>query len=96
MSPRAGRLTRIILGWVCLGLGVLGLFLPFLQGVLFLAIGLVLLAREQPWAHRLLLWLRRRYPRLAEMFDRAHAKAEHWIRRVTHRRPRRSDGPAPQ
>lgn len=90
MSPRATRLTKIVLGWIFLVLGVLGLFLPILQGVLFLAIGLAILATEQVWAHRLLTWLRQRFPRFAKVFDRAHAHSERWVHKVLHRRARKS------
>lgn len=80
------RMLKLILGWFFMVLGVAGLFLPILQGVLFLAIGLIILAQEQPWAHRLLTRIRHRYPHMAEMFDNAHRKAEGWMHRVTHRR----------
>jgi uncharacterized protein len=86
MSPRTKRLLKIILGWVFLVLGVAGLFLPILQGVLFLAIGLVILAQEQPWAHGLMTRIRRRYPHMAMVFDNAHRKAEAWMHKLTHRR----------
>jgi uncharacterized membrane protein YbaN (DUF454 family) len=51
-------------------LGVAGLFLPVLQGVLFLAIGLTLLASEYEWARRLLARARARFPALARTLDR--------------------------
>jgi hypothetical protein len=37
---------RQFAGWFFISLGVIGLFLPFLQGILFIAIGLGLLAGE--------------------------------------------------
>lgn len=86
MTPRTKRLIKIIAGWAFMVLGVLGLFLPFLQGVLFLAIGLLILAQEQPWAHRLMSRIRHRYPHLTEKLDNAHHKAEAWMHRLTHRR----------
>jgi len=46
-------LIRIAAGWLLLIGGVIGLFLPFLQGVLMIVIGLSLLAPELPWARRL-------------------------------------------
>ena len=36
------------LGWLLVILGVLGLFLPFLQGVLFITLGAALLSRVSP------------------------------------------------
>lgn len=86
MSPRVTRLGKLALGWMFLVLGVLGLFLPILQGVLFLAIGLAILATEQVWAHRLLTWLRHRFPHFARVFDRARHHSERWIHKVLHRR----------
>ncbi len=60
--------------------GLAGLFLPFLQGILFLAIGIVLLARQSIWVKRKLVQLRRRYPETAAKFaaasDRAHKFAD--------------------
>lgn len=86
MTPRTARRIKIILGWAFLILGVLGLFLPILQGVLFLAIGLAILAQEQLWAHRLLTRIRRKYPHMARVFDHARHKAEAWVHKITHRR----------
>lgn len=75
------RGLRLALGWTCLVLGVVGLFLPVLQGVLFLAIGLMVLAPEQEWARRLLDRLNRRFPAFAAAAKQAKAKAERWLRR---------------
>jgi uncharacterized membrane protein YbaN (DUF454 family) len=60
MTTVALRISRIILGCLCLILGVIGLFLPFLQGILFIVIGLTLLSSESDHARRLLEWLRAR------------------------------------
>jgi len=54
----------LLLGWTLIVLGVLGLFLPVLQGVLFLALGLYVLSRESKWARHLFERLRARYPEL--------------------------------
>ncbi|PWS38528.1 hypothetical protein DFH01_04405 [Falsiroseomonas bella] len=45
-----------------LGLGVLGLVLPFLQGFLFLALGLFVLRHQYLWAHRGMGWIAGRWP----------------------------------
>lgn len=58
-------------------LGVVGLFLPFLQGILFLIIGILLLSVYSP---SLKEWLRHRtssYPKVQEVV----IKAEDWIGR---------------
>jgi uncharacterized protein len=70
------------LGYTFLVLGVFGLFLPFLQGFLFILIGLVILARHAEWAHRLLERFKAQHPKAAEMIDRADAKAAAWWQRV--------------
>lgn len=54
---------RIAVGLLMLALGVLGLFLPVLQGILFLLAAGLLLAPYSPWVQRLLDRARRRYPR---------------------------------
>ena len=54
------RWVRIIAGFGLIGLGIIGLFLPVLQGIAFIVAGLLLLAREYHWARRLLDWVRRK------------------------------------
>jgi uncharacterized membrane protein YbaN (DUF454 family) len=56
-------------------LGILGLFLPILQGILFLLIGLSLLSNSSPWAARLLGKARERFPKISKTYDEAMVKA---------------------
>jgi len=51
-------------GWAFIALGVLGLFLPILQGILFLIIGLVLLAPYVPLFRKIRIRILLRFPRL--------------------------------
>lgn len=53
---------RKICGIILLVLGVLGLVLPFLQGFLFLALGLFILRHQYMWAHRGMGWVEGRWP----------------------------------
>ena len=76
------RLIRLGVGWTFIVLGVAGLFLPFLQGILFIAIGLALIAPESEWAQDKLDWLRDRFPQMASGFDRAQERAESMISRL--------------
>lgn len=70
------RTLKITLGWIFIVLGVLGLFLPILQGVLFLCIGMTLLAQEQVWAQKLLGRIRARFPKSADKFDQAAERSK--------------------
>jgi uncharacterized protein (TIGR02611 family) len=76
------RLAINIVGWAFVLLGVLGLFLPVLQGVLFILIGLLILSSEYHWARRLLERLKRRFPRLAATAHEANLRARAWLRRL--------------
>jgi uncharacterized protein len=69
-------------GYTFLVLGVLGLFLPFLQGFLFIVIGLLILARHAVWAHNLLQRFRDTHPRSAELIDQAETTMADWWQRT--------------
>jgi len=56
------RGIKITLGALLVPLGIVGLFLPFLQGVLFLLVGVALLSSEIPFVARLRDRVRKRYP----------------------------------
>jgi uncharacterized membrane protein YbaN (DUF454 family) len=71
-----------ILGYAFLVLGVLGLFLPILQGFLFLFVGLLILARYAPWAQRLLDHLEERYPKFGQVKDQAESAMERWGKKI--------------
>ena len=82
------RLVRLVLGWTFVLLGVAGLFLPVLQGVLFLFVGVALLSLASP---RVRLWRMRlgaRYP----AFRAGERKARDWLAR---QRARFGGGPRP-
>lgn len=64
------RLLRIGLGGLFIVLGVIGLFLPVLQGFLFLGIGAAVLYRDVPFISRLLNRLRARYPSIDHATER--------------------------
>ena len=65
MQPKLKSAIRLVVGWTFIVLGVTGLFLPLLQGILFLIIGLVILAPEYAWARSILARLKQRFPTVA-------------------------------
>jgi uncharacterized membrane protein YbaN (DUF454 family) len=77
------RVLTLIAGWIFILLGIVGLFLPVLQGVLFLLVGLIILSSEYVWAHNLLNKIRNRFPKLGRTADRATEKATAWLRRIS-------------
>jgi len=56
------KIIRISLGVALAILGVLGLFPPVLQGILFLVLSLLILSVDVPVFRRLRRWLARRFP----------------------------------
>lgn len=72
-TPRRANRFKLIFGWIFLVLGVAGLVLPFLQGILFIAIGLWLLSSESEWASRKRDWLLGRYPNLRPRVEAVEA-----------------------
>jgi uncharacterized membrane protein YbaN (DUF454 family) len=87
MKSGRKRILVLIVGWAFIVLGIVGLFLPILQGVLFILIGLLILSSEYVWAHHLLSQLKQRFPQLGRTADAASAKAAAWLERLSgHRR----------
>jgi uncharacterized membrane protein YbaN (DUF454 family) len=64
------RIVKIIAGLGFLGLGFIGLFLPILQGVLFIIVGLAILSTESRRVRALVEAIKRRHP---GPWRRAHA-----------------------
>lgn len=71
MQTYLKNILLIIIGWLFVFFGILGLFLPVLQGVLFLLIGLYLLSLKSPLAKRVLGKVRRRFPSLSGKIEHA-------------------------
>ena len=86
MNAHIKRLVVLIVGWGFILVGIVGLFLPILQGILFLLIGLVILSSEYVWAHHLLSRLRQRFPKIGSVADKAAAKGSRWLRRFSRQR----------
>lgn len=86
MNSHIKRVVILIAGWSLILLGVVGLFVPILQGVLFIFVGLILLSSEYVWAHQLLTRLGERFPKTGHIAKEAAAKAAAWVRRFSRRR----------
>jgi hypothetical protein len=78
-------LARKLAGFGLLGLGVLGLVLPILQGILFLALGLFILRDQYHWARDGMAKLRVRWPRQVEGVEAMEARLVAWSRRQAER-----------
>jgi uncharacterized membrane protein YbaN (DUF454 family) len=76
------RILVLITGWAFIVVGIIGLFLPVLQGILFLMIGLIILSTEYHWARRLLERIKTRFPSVARVSHEASDKAKVWLRRL--------------
>jgi hypothetical protein len=77
------RVVVLTTGWVLVLVGVVGIFLPVLQGGLSLALGFALLSIGSQSVH---LWLRKllgRWPGLWKRLERLRRRMHRWIRRRT-------------
>ncbi|MEX2455647.1 MAG: PGPGW domain-containing protein [Rhodospirillaceae bacterium] len=77
------RVLILTTGWFFVVLGILGIFLPILQGLLFLTIGLILLSRESAWMQDKLDRAKRKWPAFGEKYDMAEERAERLWRRLS-------------
>ncbi|MBI1941512.1 MAG: PGPGW domain-containing protein [Acidobacteria bacterium] len=87
MRAAIKRIVLLVVGWGFILLGIVGLFLPVLQGILFIVIGLIILSSEYVWAHHLLEKLKKRFPGVARKSHEATARARAWIGRLGRRSP---------
>jgi uncharacterized membrane protein YbaN (DUF454 family) len=69
------RIGLLIIGWLFIGLGVLGLFIPILQGILFILIGLAILSSRSKLIKNFLKHLEERHPRY-------HKRVEVWRKKI--------------
>ena len=51
---QAKRIIKIVTGFTVVLIGIAGLFLPFLQGIVTIVLGLAILGTEFVWAKRLM------------------------------------------
>lgn len=77
------KILVLIVGWAFIVVGIAGLFLPVIQGILCIMIGLIILSTEYHWAKRLLDRIQKRFPGVARVSHEASEKAKRWLRRLT-------------
>ena len=80
-------MVLLVSGWFFIFLGILGLFLPVLQGILFLAIGAVLLSSVSPRARLFRLRAGQRWPVVRRSTD----KASDWLRQRFSKKKRKTN-----
>ena len=73
------RVGILVVGWFFVGLGIIGLFLPFLQGILFIMIGLVILAPQSQTIDRFLRYLENHYPQHHERVRSWNDRVKNWF-----------------
>lgn len=78
-NPAHVKAIRLTLGYGLLLFGMIGGFIPILQGWIFVALGLILLKDHARWARWLSVWLRRRYPTARPAFKKAYKKIDEWL-----------------
>ncbi|MEK7190548.1 MAG: hypothetical protein AAB661_02175 [Patescibacteria group bacterium] len=78
MQKKAKKVLVLTIAIIFIVLGLIGLVLPFLQGILFLAIGLFLLSLYSPSTR---LWIEKhteKYPRLFAIVK----KVDNWLTKI--------------
>jgi len=83
MQPLTKRIIVYVVGWSFILLGIVGLVLPFLQGILFILIGLLILSTEYAWAGQLVKKMRDRFPKIGRLADQAADRANGWLKRFS-------------
>ncbi len=74
------KVLVLIAGWAFILVGIAGLFLPVIQGILCITIGLIILSTEYHWAKRLLERVQKRFPGVARVSHEAAEKAKRWLK----------------
>jgi hypothetical protein len=94
LNPSRGRKA---LGWGFIILGILGCVLPFLQGFLFIALGVFVLREQYLWAANRWAWVEERWPRavgkVESMEQSVNARVVGWAIRLRRAFSRSSAAP---
>jgi len=76
------RAVSIALGWLLVVIGIVGLFLPVLQGGLSLALGFALLSISSQWVHLKLRGWMGRWPAIWKRMERFRRRLHGWLHRT--------------
>lgn len=79
--PLALRIVVLVVGWLLVLLGIVGLFLPVLQGGLSLALGFALLSIASQTVHLWLRGLMGRWPKLWRRMEKLRRRLRRWLHR---------------
>ncbi|MBI3609852.1 MAG: DUF454 family protein [Nitrospirae bacterium] len=79
MMALAKKTLVYLIGWSFIFLGIIGLFLPILQGILFLLIGLLVLSKESTTAKNLLHRIEKRYPVQYRKMHELNKRLKKWF-----------------
>jgi len=74
------KIGILTIGWFFIGLGIIGLFLPILQGILFIMIGLAILSSRSERVKLFLGYLEKRYPQYHERILIWREKIKNWFK----------------
>jgi uncharacterized membrane protein YbaN (DUF454 family) len=75
------KIGILIIGWLFIVLGMIGLFLPILQGILFIMIGLAILSSRSELVRRFLNHLKERYPHYHERIEIWEERIRNWFKK---------------
>jgi uncharacterized membrane protein YbaN (DUF454 family) len=73
------RVALLGLGWLSVLIGIAGLFLPGIQGILTIAIGIALLSLGSESLHRFLHYRLRRWPRIWRPIESFRVRLHKWL-----------------
>lgn len=79
------RLALVVVGWGLVLLGVIGWFLPVLQGWLTLFVGLAVLSIASQRVHRFLRRRFRRWPKGWRSLEKLRRRMHRWLAKRDHR-----------
>ncbi len=75
--------SRKMVGFGALALGPVGVILPVLPGLPFVALGVWVLRDQYVWAHRGVEMIRRRWPQAIPAIEEREQRALGWVSRKT-------------